>query len=90
MRITTAAAYLFLGGFTSAFGQSVISAKAGVVHYTEGDVAILAGGKSTPVETHTGGKFTEMKDGQELTTTEGRAEVLLNPGVFLRLGENST
>lgn len=90
MKITTAIACFVLGAGTSMFGQAVISAKAGVVHYTEGDVSVLSGGKSTPVETHTGGKFTEMKDGQELATAEGRAEILLNPGVFLRLGENST
>jgi len=74
----------------AAFGQSVISAKAGVIHYTEGEVAIGSGAEAKQVEMRTGGKFTELKDGQELSTREGRVEVLLNPGVFLRVGENST
>lgn len=73
----------------SLFPQAVISAKAGVIHYTEGDVAVVAGKTTTPVESHTGGKYTDLKEGQNLATTEGRAEVLLNPGVFLRMGENS-
>jgi hypothetical protein len=30
-----------------------------------------------------------LNAGDELTTQQGRAEVLLAPGVFLRLGENS-
>ncbi|HET9321403.1 MAG TPA: hypothetical protein VFO27_16555 [Bryobacteraceae bacterium] len=33
--------------------------------------------------------FPDIKENQELRTEEGRAEVLLTPGVFLRLGENS-
>lgn len=71
------------------YGQAVVSAKAGVVHYIEGEVNIGDGTTWTQVEVKTGGKFTEMKDGQQLSTAEGRAEVLLNPGVILRLGENS-
>jgi hypothetical protein len=93
MRITKAVTCLTLTaafGAMCASGQSVISAKAGVVHYTEGDVTVGSSGTSTPVETKTGGRYTELKDGQELATGEGRAEVLLNPGVFLRMGENST
>jgi hypothetical protein len=35
------------------------------------------------------GIFPSMHMGSELRTLEGRAEVLLAPGVFLRLGENS-
>ncbi|MFN0101529.1 MAG: FecR domain-containing protein [Bryobacteraceae bacterium] len=76
-------------GAVGAFGQSVISAKAGVVHYTEGEVTIGSGAAAAPVEMKTGGRYTELKDGQELSTGEGRVEILLNPGVFLRLGENS-
>ena len=30
-----------------------------------------------------------MNAGQELTTEQGKAEILLTPGVFLRVGENS-
>ena len=93
MRTTKIVTYVTLTAALGAFsvvGQSVISAKAGVVHYTEGDVTVVVGKVATPVEMKTGGRYTELKDGQELATGEGRAEILLNPGVFLRLGENST
>jgi len=93
MKITKVVTYVTLTaalGAMSAYGQSVISAKAGVVHYTEGEVKVGTGADAIQVETKTGGRYTEMKDGQELTTGEGRAEILLNPGVFLRVGENST
>jgi hypothetical protein len=33
---------------------------------------------------------TELGSGQSLTTEQGRAELLLTPGVFLRLGNNSS
>ncbi len=68
-----------------AAAQNVVSAKAGLVHYTEGDV--LVAGK--PVEKQVG-LFTTLKPGESLSTTQGRAEVLLGPGVFLRVGEKST
>lgn len=69
----------------SACGQSVISAHSGTIHYTEGTVS-LDGSTVQPKF----GQFPEMKAGQVLATTEGRAEVLLTPGVFLRIGENSS
>src|ERR1700676_1539439 len=65
-------------------GQSVISTRAGVVHFFEG--AVFLGGE--PLEPHLG-KFPSMAEGSELRTTQGRAEVLLPPGVFLRLGEST-
>lgn len=92
MRITKAVTIVTLSAAMSAvgaFGQAVISAKAGVIHYVEGEVSVVNGKTTTPVETHMGGKYSDLKEGQELNTTEGRAEVLLNPGVFLRVGENS-
>ena len=66
-------------------GQSVISAKSGVVHYIEGDVT-LDGQIIVP-------KFAEfpgIQPNQTLATEEGRAEILLTPGVFLRLTEHSS
>lgn len=92
MRITKAVTYVTLTAAlsaVSAFGQSVISAKAGVIHYTEGDVQVGSGNTMTQVEVRFGGRYDSMKDGSSLATGEGRAEVLLTPGVFLRLGENS-
>ena len=32
----------------------------------------------------------ELQPGQSLTTANGKAEILLTPGVFLRVGDNST
>ncbi len=67
------------------FAQNVISARSGLVQYTEGKV-LLAGKPVEPSLTN----FPEVKENQELRTEEGRAEVLLTPGVFLRLGELSS
>ena len=64
---------------------NVVSAKAGLVHYTEGEVKL--DGKD--VDTTKPGKFSEMKTGSELRTTEGRVEVLLAAPSFVRLAENS-
>lgn len=65
--------------------QVVTSAHSGTVHYFEGDVSI----EGTPIG-HQNGRFTELKEQQSLRTGQGRAEVLLTPGVFLRVGENSS
>jgi hypothetical protein len=65
-------------------GQSVISTRSGVVHFFEG--AVFLG--DVPMEPHPG-KFPRMAEGAELRTAQGRAEVLLTPGVFLRMGERS-
>jgi hypothetical protein len=66
------------------FAQYVISAHSGLIHYTEGDVFI---GDAAIKQKF--GEYPDVKAGQHLRTTEGRAEVLLTPGVFLRLAENS-
>jgi FecR protein len=68
---------------SSAAAQFVISAKSGLVHYTEGEVFL---GEAIHPKT---GEYPEIKEGQHLSTIAGRAEVLLTPGVFLRLAENS-
>jgi hypothetical protein len=70
----------------AAWSQSIISARSGLVHYTEGRVA-LAGEPLDP----TFAEFPQMKIGETLTTKEGaRAEVLLGPGSTLRLGADSS
>jgi hypothetical protein len=70
----------------AALAQSaVISARSGLIHYVEGQVYL----GDQLVETKFG-TFPEVKENQQLKTEEGRAEVLLTPGVFLRLGENSS
>lgn len=64
--------------------QSVISTHSGVVHFFEGSVYL----GDQPLESHPG-KFATVPKGAELRTAKGRAEVLLTPGAFLRLGEGS-
>jgi hypothetical protein len=65
---------------TSAFSQQAISARSGMIHYVEGKV--FAGSEQLD------GKFGSFP--QVVRTEEGRVEVLLTPGVFLRAGENSS
>ncbi len=83
MRIIPAVVLLAAFAGTS-FAQSVVSAKAGLVHYSEGDV--LVAGKAVERKASL---FTTIKAGETLATAEGRAEVLLGPGSFLRVGEHS-
>jgi hypothetical protein len=72
-------------GAASAWGQNAISAHSGMIHYVEGRV-LLDGQPVEPKAT----EFPEVKNDQTLSTEEGRAEVLLTPGVFLRLSEDSS
>jgi len=65
--------------------QPVISAKSGVVSYVIGTVKV-DGQEVKSSET----KLTEMKENGILRTEEGRAEVLLTLGSFLRTGDNSS
>jgi hypothetical protein len=64
--------------------QNVTSAHSGTLHYFEGDVSV----DNTPIQS-TAGRFSEIREQSVLRTAQGRAEVLLTPGVFLRVGENS-
>jgi hypothetical protein len=68
-----------------ALAQSVISAHSGLVHFADGSVFL----DDQRVEQQAG-KFDQMKNGSELRTQEGRAEVLLTPGTFLRMGAHSS
>jgi hypothetical protein len=65
-------------------GQTITSAHSGTVYYFEGNVSI----DSTPIQSKVG-MFSDLKERSVLRTARGRAEVLLTPGVFLRVGENS-
>ncbi len=73
-------------------GQQVISAKAGLLHYFEGDVytseedAPAGAGKIKIPQSKT--EFVQLKARQLFSTEDGRAEILLAPGMFLRMGEN--
>ncbi len=68
-----------------ASGQSVISARSGLVNYLEG-VVFLDG---QPLARKTGA-FAHLKDGSVLLTESGRAEILLTPDTYLRIGEKSS
>src|SRR5581483_2144332 len=67
-----------------AAAQAVVSVRAGVVNFFEGSV-LLDGQQIEPKN----GKFYDIKEGSSLWTDNGRAEVMLTPGVFLRVGEES-
>jgi FecR protein len=67
-----------------ALAQSVISAHSGLIHFADGSVFL----DDQRVE-QKAGKFDQMKNGSELRTQDGRAEVLLTPGTFLRIGTDS-
>jgi hypothetical protein len=67
-----------------AYGQAVVSTRSGLIHFFEGAVFVA----NQPLQSRLG-KFTSIPEGAELRTEQGRAEVLLTPGVFLRVGEKS-
>jgi hypothetical protein len=70
---------------SSGWAQLVISAHSGVIQYVEGQVTL--DGKTVAPKV---AQFPEVKPDQTLAAEDGRAEVLLTPGVFLRLAENSS
>lgn len=83
--MTKLALVLALAGSMSAWGQDVISAHSGTIHYVEGKVT-LDGDQVEPKFA----QFPEVLNNHVLATGQGRAEVLMTPGVFLRLSENSS
>ncbi len=68
-----------------AFGQSVISTRAGLINFSEGLVFV----DGHPLARKFGA-FERLKNGSTLVTESGRAEVLLTPNTYLRIGENSS
>jgi hypothetical protein len=76
---------VFLLAIPGLQAQAVISAHSGMVNFVEGQVRLA----EQPVKLD-GAIFPEVKVGQTLTTQAGFAEVLLTPGVFLRLDRNSS
>jgi len=73
------------GGPAFADSPQTRTARPGTLNYLEG-TAYLDG---QPLNSKDAGQAT-LEPGQELSTENGRAEVLLTPGVFLRLDANST
>jgi hypothetical protein len=71
--------------FAPAYGQSANQARPGTLNYVEGQASI-DGRQVSPQSVGS----TELQPGQYLATADGKAEILLTPGVFLRLDNNST
>ena len=67
------------------YPQAVVSTHSGVLNFSEGEIF----SDDQPV-TQKPGVFPALHDGSVLRTDKGRAEVLLTPGVFLRVDENSS
>lgn len=67
-----------------ASAQYVVSARAGTINFITGQVSV----DGQPVDRRPT-KITTLKDGQLVRTKNGRAEILLGPGVFLRLGPHA-
>jgi hypothetical protein len=84
-RFATVLPVVFVLAVPMAWSQAVISARSGMVNYVEGDVQ-LAG---RPVKLD-GAIFPNVKIGETLSTRAGHAEILLTPGVFLRLDRNTS
>src|SRR5579872_115110 len=77
----TLAAMLSAPSFADTNTKTVVP---GTLNYVEGQAGIgntILDSKSIGSE--------QLQTGQSLTTTDGKAEVLLTPGVFLRVGSNS-
>lgn len=85
MRTLVATALLSLPLWTAQLSaQQVISLKAGLINLIQGDVKL-----NDEAIVVRNSRYTEMKNGDLLRTAEGRAEILLAPGSFIRLSENS-
>jgi len=69
----------------TAFGQNANPASPGTLNYIEGQASI----EGRPLSSQSVGNTT-LQAGQVLATANGKAEILLTPGIFLRLGNDST
>ena len=71
--------------FVPAFGQGANPARPGTLNYIEGQASLEGQQLSAKSVGHA-----ELQTGQYLATATGKAEILLTPGIFLRLDNNST
>jgi hypothetical protein len=69
----------------SVFAQNTVSARPGTLNYVEGQASVQ-GRQVDPGSVSN----TTLQTGEVLSTANGKTEVLLTPGVFMRLGENSS
>lgn len=65
--------------------QKVVSAKAGLITYLQGGPAFVDGKRVALKST----RFPQLRNGETLSTGRGRAELLLAPGIVLRLSEGA-
>lgn len=79
-------ATLVISGAFPLLAQMVAPVKSGYVHYVEGAVFIDDKAIPEPIT----GQFPAVAEGSIIRTGQGRAEVLMNPGVTFRLGENAS
>jgi hypothetical protein len=79
-------ATLLISGSFPLLAQMVAPVRSGYVHYVEGSVFIDDKAIVEPIT----GQFPAVAEGSLIRTEQGRAEVLMNPGVTFRLGENSS
>jgi len=68
----------------AALAQTTNTARPGTINYVEGQASL----NDQPLTSRSVGTA-EIAPGQTVSTMNGKAEVLLTPGVFLRLGDNS-
>ena len=83
--VAIASVALALAAGFPASAQSVVSTHSGVIYFFVGSAFL---GNERLEQKY--GRFPDIGEGRELRTTLGRAEVLLTPGFFLRLDENSS
>ena len=69
--------------------QTIISARAGLIHYAEGQVWLDSQGIETEFPELTKFYRVHIQEHQHLRTSAGRAEVVLAPGSIIRIGEKS-
>ncbi len=84
-KLSWLAAALICGSWATAIAQNAISAKAGLVQVADGEVFVNDKAVQNKIA-----EFTDLKNADVLRTAEGRVEVLLTPGAFLRVGDNSS
>ena len=69
----------------TAFGQNANSVSPGTLNYTEWQASI----EGRPLSSQSVGN-TALQAGHVLATANGKAEILLTPGIFFRLADNTT
>ena len=75
---------LLLVNLPAPSAQNILSTKAGVIQYAQGALFV----DNVPLSLSKG-DYPQLENGQNLRTELGRAELLLAPGIYLRLGEKS-